>query len=105
MIRRPPRSTLFPYTTLFRSTKQIFHCFGCGVGGDVFKFIMLIENLSFPEALRRVAEKAGVTLRDRLRDETFDGQGKKRSALYKMDEAAAKFFGSPLAGTAGGRLA
>src|SRR2546428_7445689 len=57
MIRRPPRSTLFPYTTLFRSTKQIFHCFGCGVGGDVFKFVMLIENLSFPEALRRVAEK------------------------------------------------
>ena len=47
--------------------KQIFHCFGCGVGGDVFKFVMMIDNLSFPEALRRVGEKVGITIRDRLR--------------------------------------
>ena len=43
--------------------KQIFHCFGCGVGGDVFKFVMLVDNLTFPEALERVAERVGVTLR------------------------------------------
>src|SRR2546428_648397 len=48
-------------------TKQIFHCFGCGVGGDVFKFVMLIENLSFPEALRRVAERDRVFDRFRRR--------------------------------------
>jgi DNA primase len=36
-------------------SKQIFHCFGCGVGGDVFKFVMLVDNLTFPEALERVA--------------------------------------------------
>ncbi|MGH9446916.1 MAG: CHC2 zinc finger domain-containing protein, partial [Terriglobia bacterium] len=35
--------------------RQIFHCFGCGAGGDVFKFVMLIENVSFPEAVERVA--------------------------------------------------
>ena len=45
-------------------TKQIFHCFGCGVGGDVFKFVMMMENLSFPEALRRVAEKVGGRIRE-----------------------------------------
>jgi DNA primase len=40
--------------------KQFFHCFGCGAGGDVFKFVMRIENVSFPEALRIVAEQFGV---------------------------------------------
>jgi DNA primase catalytic core len=64
-------------------TKQIFHCFGCGVGGDVFKFVMLIENLSFPEALRRVAEKVGVPLREVFRDEISDANARERAALYK----------------------
>src|SRR5574340_1737929 len=52
--------------------KQIFHCFGCGVGGDVFKFIMLVEHLTFPEALERLAEKVGVRLRERANRETYD---------------------------------
>ena len=86
-------------------TKQIFHCFGCGVGGDVFKFVMLIENLSFPEALRRVAEKAGVPLRERYRDETVDANARERATLHKIHEAAAKFFASQLSGTAEGRAA
>jgi len=42
--------------------KQIFMCFGCGVGGDVFKFIMQIEHLSFPEAVRFIAERHGIAL-------------------------------------------
>jgi DNA primase len=42
--------------------KQIFMCFGCGVGGDVFKFIMQIEHLSFPEAVRFLAERYGIAL-------------------------------------------
>jgi DNA primase len=46
-------------------TKQIFHCFGCGVGGDVFKFVMDIEKLTFPEAMKLVADKAGVKLPER----------------------------------------
>ncbi len=86
-------------------TKQIFHCFGCGVGGDVFKFVMMIENLSFPEALRRVAEKAGVTLRETFRDETLDANARQRTALYKIHEVATKFYGAQLGATAEGRAA
>jgi DNA primase len=86
-------------------TKQVFYCFGCGVGGDVFKFVMLIENLSFPEALRRVAEKVGITLRETAGDETFDANARDRAALHKIHEVAAKFFAEQLSGTAEGRAA
>ncbi len=85
--------------------KQIFHCFGCGVGGDVFKFVMMMDSLTFPEALRRLAEKAGVRLSETFGDETYDANARVRAALYKMHEAAAKFFVSQLSGTAEGRLA
>ena len=85
--------------------KQIFHCFGCGVGGDVFKFVMMIDNLTFPEALRRLAEKVGVTLSERVGDATYDANARLRAALFKMHEAAAKFFAGQLSGTAEGRLA
>jgi DNA primase len=85
--------------------KQIFHCFGCGVGGDVFKFVMMIDNLTFPEALRRLAEKVGVTLSDTFGDVAYDANARVRAALYKMHEAAAKFFAGQLSGTAEGRLA
>ena len=86
-------------------TKQIFHCFGCGVGGDVFKFVMMIDNLTFPEALRRLAEKVGVTLSDNFGDAAYDANARVRAALYKIHEAAAKFFAGQLSGTAEGRLA
>src|SRR6516165_5032403 len=85
--------------------KQLFHCFGCGVGGDVFKFVMLIENLSFPEALRRVAEKVGITLRETAGDETFDANARDRATLFKIHEVAAKFFAEQLSGTIEGRAA
>jgi len=42
--------------------KGFYHCFACGAGGDIFKFLMEIEKLQFPEALRRLADIAGVTL-------------------------------------------
>src|SRR3989441_7234592 len=42
--------------------RQIFHCFGCGKGGDVFDFVMEMERCEFPEALRIVAEKCGIAL-------------------------------------------
>jgi DNA primase len=85
--------------------KQIFHCFGCGVGGDVFKFIMLIENLSFGEALRRLAEKSGIALRETAGDETYDANAKERAALQKIHEVAAKFYAAQLGSTAEGRAA
>ncbi|MBI1962201.1 MAG: DNA primase, partial [Candidatus Rokubacteria bacterium] len=43
-------------------TRGIFHCFGCGVGGDVFGFVMRQDRLSFPEAVRQLAKSAGVAL-------------------------------------------
>jgi DNA primase len=86
-------------------TKQIFHCFGCGVGGDVFKFVMLIENLSFPEALGRVAEKAGVPLRGTLHEEGLDARGQERTALYKLHTEATKFYAGQLGASAEGRAA
>lgn len=84
--------------------KQIFHCFGCGVGGDVFKFIMLVDNLTFPEALERLAEKVGVTL-DQSGFKGKDSKSHERSALYKIHEAAAKFYAGQLTGTGEGRAA
>ncbi len=47
------------------ATKGIWHCFGCGLGGDVFNFVMRYEGIEFREALRLLADKAGVTLPER----------------------------------------
>ncbi|TAM84252.1 MAG: DNA primase [Acidobacteria bacterium] len=84
--------------------KQIFHCFGCGVGGDVFKFVMLVENLTFPEALERLADKVGITLAQ-SRHGGDDSRSRERTALYKIHEAAAKFYAAQLTGTGEGRAA
>lgn len=45
--------------------REIFHCFGCGAGGDVFAFVMRIEGISFPEAIKKLAARAGVTIEER----------------------------------------
>ncbi len=86
-------------------TKQLFYCFGCGVGGDVFKFVMQIENLTFPEALRRVAEKVGVRLTESADDASYDANARERATLYKIHDVAAKFFAAQLTATVEGRLA
>lgn len=65
--------------------KQIFYCFGCGVGGDVFSFVMRHENLPFPDALRVLAEKAGVELREGRRE-----RGVKE--LYDVARRAMEFY-------------
>lgn len=70
--------------------KQIFKCFGCGEGGDIFSFVMKMENLEFPEALRMLAERAGVQLKRR----TFkpeEGRDRK-TQLYKINDLSAKVF-------------
>ncbi len=86
-------------------TRQIFHCFGCGAGGDVFKFVMLIENVSFPEALGLVAQKAGLSPPDRPGPAGDDSSSRERAALYRVHEVAAKFCSAQLSGTAEGRAA
>lgn len=67
--------------------RQIWHCFGCGLGGDHFKFIMQIDGLEFPDALELLAKRAGVQLRHedpRLRSE--------RTRLYNLIEEASKIY-------------
>ncbi|MGH7249280.1 MAG: DNA primase, partial [Pseudomonadota bacterium] len=86
-------------------TKQLFYCFGCHAGGDVFKLVMQIESLTFPEALGRLAEKVGVALSERSGDTTFDAGARERTVLYKIHEVAVKFYASQLGATAEGRAA
>ena len=81
--------------------KQIFHCFGCGVGGDVFRFLESQEGLNFPEALRQLAGKAGITLpesRPRAGEKKSDDE---RKALLAVITEAADFFRKELEGPTG----
>jgi DNA primase len=57
------------------SVKQIFKCFACGAGGDVFKFVQMRENLTFPQAVERLAERAGIKLQRRKRGKTKTAEG------------------------------
>ncbi|MCX8127314.1 MAG: DNA primase [Synergistetes bacterium] len=75
--------------------KQIFHCFGCGVGGDVIGFIMRIEKTSFQDAVLRLAERAGISLKE-LDPSTLTREAREREKLYKLNELAASFFESKL---------
>ena len=70
--------------------KQIWKCFGCSRGGDHYKFIMEAEHLEFGDALRLLAQKAGVTLQSRTRSE-YQTQDSK-SNLYQINRACAKVF-------------
>ena len=81
--------------------KQIYHCFGCGVGGNVFSFLMKYENLQFPEAVEMLAEKAGV----RIPRSSYQKQEENSltNQLYKINEEAAGFFQSCLANSSQAR--
>jgi len=86
--------------------KQIYHCFGCGVGGDVFKFVMEMEKCSFPEAIRVVAEKCGIAIpkpRERSPEERQENQ--QRSVLAEMHREAAAFFARQLHDSPEGKVA
>ncbi len=70
--------------------KQIWHCFGCGLGGDIFEFIKLIENVEFSEALKILADRAGVELRKPTAEQIQVGE--KRDVLYEINDQAAEYF-------------
>jgi DNA primase len=72
--------------------KEIFHCFGCGVGGDVFGFIMRIEGLTFPEAVRFLARRAGVTIEDRLPTLEEKRRADERESFYRIIDNVAQFY-------------
>jgi DNA primase len=81
--------------------KGFFHCFGCGVGGDVFKFVELQEKIGFQDAVRVLAQKFGVALPEAAGDEESRGDAHLRENLLKIHETAATFFREQLAGSGG----
>lgn len=86
--------------------KQIFHCFGCGKGGDVFTFVMEMEKCPFPDAVRLVAEKCGIAipqLKERSPEERRENQ--QRSALVGIHREAQAFFARQFDATPEGRAA
>jgi len=80
--------------------KQIFYCFGCGAGGDVFSFLMNIQNLTFPEAMSQLAAKAGIPLPEK-RAERPGAEGKIRQDVLRLNRLASEFFTKNLYAPAG----
>ena len=86
--------------------KQMYYCFGCGKGGDVFQFVMELEKSPFPEAVRTVAEKCGIAIpkpRERSPEERRENQ--QRTALVDMHREAAAFFAKHLLQSPEGKAA
>jgi DNA primase len=76
--------------------RQIYHCFGCGAGGNVISFLMEHDKLSFPEALRELADRAGIALPRATGAGAAD-----EDPIYEANRAAARFFQECLAGDGG----
>jgi DNA primase len=75
------------------ATRQFFHCFGCGVSGDVFAFIMRVENITFPESVRLVAQKLGIALpKVEFSSPQEAREARLRMVLLDIHERAATFF-------------
>ena len=72
--------------------KQIFHCFGCGEGGDVFAFLMKISHLTFPQAVEELATRYGVKLVPRELSPTQRRETAKREVLFQINEIASEYF-------------
>jgi len=83
--------------------KQIFHCFGCGVGGDVFSFLMRQDNMSFPEALRHLAERAHITIPENTWKKT--GSEVDHGKLYEIGALARDYYQAQLKDAVQGKLA
>ncbi|MGH9410410.1 MAG: DNA primase [Vicinamibacterales bacterium] len=81
--------------------KGFFHCFGCGVGGDVIKFVELYDKIAFPEAVRQLASRAGLQVPE-ADDQRQDAESQReREALLKVHEVAAAWFKAQLAAAYG----
>jgi DNA primase len=83
-------------------TRQFYKCFGCGVGGDALKFVMEVEGLTFPEALKLLAERNGIPMPKRT--EYSDAASKLSGALFEMHTIAAETYHSALLGPQGGEV-
>jgi DNA primase len=75
------------------ATRQFYHCFGCGVSGDVFSFVQKVENITFPESVRLVAQKLGIPLPKATYSSPGEAkEAKLRAQLLDVQERAAAFF-------------
>jgi len=74
------------------SSRQIFHCFGCGVGGNVFSFLMRMEGLAFPQAVKRLAEQVGVEIPEDEPSPHEIQRRKEREQLSQIYEEATRFY-------------
>mgnify|MGYP004509038027 FL=1 len=72
--------------------KQLYHCFGCGAGGSVIQFIMNAEGLDFPEAVKYLADKAGIRLPEDNVGANSEERYRRKQELYKLNRDAARFF-------------
>lgn len=72
--------------------KQIFHCFGCGAGGDVFTFLMKVGNFSFPQAVEELAKRYGVRLPPRELSPAKKKEMDKREILFQINQMASEYF-------------
>ncbi len=72
--------------------RQIYHCFSCGAGGDVFKFVMEYENLSFPEAVKVLADRAGVALPKQEYSKEAKKQVDLKAQIMELNKLAAQYY-------------
>ncbi|MBR3436907.1 MAG: DNA primase, partial [Lachnospiraceae bacterium] len=82
-------------------SKQIYHCFGCGVGGNVLSFVMEYENLSFPEAVKMLAERAGMSVPEDRITPAARAEKDLRAELLRAHKDAAVFYVNVLRSEAG----
>ena len=73
-------------------SKQMYYCFGCGKGGNVFTFLMEQENMSFTEAIQELAQRAGVELPEGDRSEEAKREAGRRSRILEINREAAKYY-------------
>ncbi len=84
--------------------KGFFHCFGCGVGGDVLKFMELHEKIGFHDAVKQLAQRFGLALPELEQNDEQRASAAEREGLLKVHEAAAAWFTQQLASAAGARV-
>jgi DNA primase len=74
------------------ATRQIFHCFGCGVGGNVFSFVMRMEGLTFPETVRRLGERVGIEIAEEAPSPAELQRRQERELFGRINEAACDYY-------------
>ncbi len=85
--------------------KEIFYCFGCHKGGSVFNFVMEMERVSFPEAIKLVAEKSGVPLPKLIDDSRFEARRQEADDVIELNKWALEWWEQQLESSAEGRIA